>query len=253
MRIIVFTFSTILLLLLFATSYGQQRIEGIVMDKNTKQRIARVFVHNLTTGSNVFNNSKGEFSIDVNNEDILVANREEYGNDTLIYKGQKALIFNLKRTSIYIQPVTVVAQKTPEQILAERRVDYEKAFRLSDGGDYFTVGPSGAGLSINAIYSLFSKEAKNARRLTNYFQKEYEANVIDTKFSRALVSSVTGLKDELLENFIIMYRPSYNFAITATTYQMTKYILSKYDIFKVYPYYKPLPKLQILQQDENKE
>ena len=235
---------SLLFLLFFCLSaYSQQKVEGLIFDKDTKQRIGRVLIINKTSGANVFNNSRGEFALEMSLGDQIIAQREQYFGDTLTYEGQKVLIFNLKKTSIYIDPVTVVGKKSPEQILAERRRDYDKAYKLADPGSYLSVGPTGAGLSINAIYSLFSKEAKNARRLTKYFEREYEENIVDIRFSKELVKSVIGLEGEPLDNFMVRYRPSYDFVSLATHYQMVNYIKSKYQYFKFVPYIKPLPDL----------
>lgn len=231
-------------------AHAQQRVEGLVLDGDTKQRIGRVLVINSTTGANTFNNAKGEFSLPVKTGDVLIAQREEYKSDTVTYSNQQAIIFNLNKTSIYIEPVTVVARKSPEQILSERRIEYDRAYRLADPGSYFSVGPNGAGLSINAIYNLLSKEGRNARKLTAYFQKEYEENIIDLKFSKGLVTRITGLEGELLDNFMLRYRPSYDFAQAANEYQMIGYIKSKYDHFMIYPYFNPLPDLKDLKIDE---
>nr|WP_237249476.1 hypothetical protein [Sphingobacterium faecale] len=233
----------ILLLFYCGRIYSQQKVEGLIFDKDTKQRIGRVLMINKSSGANVFNNSRGEFALEMQRGDKIIAQKENYFSDTLTYKGEKVLIFNLKKTSIYIDPVTVVARKTPEQILADRRRDYDKAYKLADPGSYLSVGPTGAGLSINAIYNLFSKEAKNARRLTKYFQKEYEENIVDIRFSKELVKGVTGLEGEPLDNFMVRYRPSYDFVSLATHYQMVSYIKSKYEYFKFVPYIKPLPDL----------
>jgi len=243
-------FCTFFLILLSIASMGQQKIAGLVLDKDTRQRVAKVLLINNTSGVNVFNNAKGEFYLEMKKGDLLIAQREEYKSDTLVYQGEQVIVINLKKKSIYIEPVTVVAKKSPDQILAQRRIDYSSAYKLADPGDYFSVGPNGAGLSINTIYNLLSKEGKNARKLTAYFQQEYEENVVDLKFSRALVKSVTGLDGEFLDNFMIRYRPSYTFVQMANTYQMTGYILSKYEQFKINPHYKPLPDLKKIETDE---
>lgn len=224
-------------------TYAQQKVEGIVFDKDTKQRVGRVLLINKSKGTNIFNNSRGEFALSMAVGDQIIAQREQYHSDTVTFAGEQILIFNLKKTSIFIDPVTVVARKTPEQILAERRRDYDKAYKLADPGSYLSVGPTGAGLSINAIYSLFSKEAKNARRLTKYFQREYEENIVDIRFTKELVRNVTGLEGDPLDNFMIRYRPSYDFVSLASHYQMVNYIKSKYEYFKFVPYIKPLPDL----------
>lgn len=234
----------VLLLIGMALSvFAQQNIEGIIFDQGTKQRVGRVMLTNLTTGERIFNNSRGEFTVPLRFGDVLVSSKENYFADTLHYSGQKVLVVNLKREAIEIAPVTVVARKTPDQILNDRKRDYTKAYRLADPGSLISVGDNGAGLSIDAVYNYFSKGGKNARRLTKYFQREYEDNVIDLRFSRELVRNTTGLEGESLDNFLVRYRPSYEFVMGANHYQLVSYIKSKYEFFKFVPYIKPLPDL----------
>lgn len=240
-------FTSILFFLFFFGNifhvFAQQSIEGIVFDRQTKQRVGRVLIHNNSQNQKFFNNSRGEFSINVNLGDELILNKESYYPDTIRYNGEKILVLYLNRASILIDPVTVVARKTPEEILNERRNDYNKAFRLADPGSLISVGNTGAGLSIGAVYNYFSREGKNARRLTQYFQKEYEENVVDIRFTKELVRTTTGLEGEALDNFLVRYRPSYQFVMMANHYQMISYIKSKYEFFKFVPYIKPLPDL----------
>lgn len=238
----------IIFALFFTFCYGQQKVEGIVFDQDTKQRIAKVLVVNNDSKANVFNNVRGEFEIYAEEGDLLIAQKENYFNDTLVYEGQKVVLFNLKKTAIHIATVTVMGNKSPEQILAQRRVDYDKAYKLADPGDYFSIGQNGAGLSINAIYNLLSREGKNARRLTNYFQREYEENTIDHRFTKELVRSLTDLDGELLDNFMTRFRPDYYFVKYASHYQLLEYVKKNFEIFKINPYYRVLPNLNEIEQ-----
>ena len=63
------------------------------------------------------------------------------------------------------------------------------------------------------------------------------------RFSRELVRITTGLEGEALDNFLVRYRPSYDFVLRANHYQLISYIKSKYEFFKFVPYIKPLPDL----------
>lgn len=253
-----FTFVTIcvknsFLYLLFSIPFivpAQQRIEGIAFDVDTKQRIGKVLVINSHTKANVFNNSKGEFGIQAKAGDMLIASKENYFGDTVVYEGQKVLLFYLKKASIYIDPVHIRGNKSPDEILAQQRKDYDKAYKLADPGSLFSVGQGGAGLSINAVYNLLSKEGRNARRLTKFIQRDYEENSIDMRFTKELITNITGLKGIVLENFMLRYRPTYSFVTMASTYQMTEYIKIKYDLFKLNPNFKPLPQLPKFPIDE---
>lgn len=108
-------------------------------------------------------------------------------------------------------------------------------------------------MNINTIYNLFSKEGKNARRLTKIIEEEYRQNVIDSKFTPDLVSHATGLEGELLQKFMERYRPTYYFVIAANELQLVEYIKSKYELFKLSPNLRHLPALpQIDVNIENK-
>ncbi|QBQ42911.1 hypothetical protein E2P86_17915 [Sphingobacterium psychroaquaticum] len=232
--------------------FGQAfTVQGIVFDKDSNQRVGKVFVKNESTRENIFNNARGEFEISVSVGDKIVAEKEGFYGDTILYTGQKILLIYVARKSIYIPEVRVVARRSPEEILKQRREDFSKAYKLSDPGSVFSVGPTGAGVSINAIYSLFSKEVKQAKRLTKVIQQEYEQNVIDSKFTPDLVSNLTGLSGEQLNNFMINYRPTYYFVLAASPYDLTSYIQSKYEMFKLNPNLRLLPKLPDLDLEVN--
>src|SRR4051812_16640195 len=73
-------------------------VEGIVFDKGSKDRIAKVNVRNLTSGLSVYNNLKGEFKINATNGDALLFTREGYFADTIKVQSATTLAVYLKRT-----------------------------------------------------------------------------------------------------------------------------------------------------------
>ncbi|UIR55770.1 hypothetical protein LZQ00_16065 [Sphingobacterium sp. SRCM116780] len=225
-------------------AFAQKKIEGIVSDQHTKQRISTVSIRNTRTKSMVFNNTKGEFSIFAETGDTLIATSKEYFADTLLVKNTNVILFHLRRESIYIDEVSVVAKKDPDEILKNARIDYEKAFRLSEPGDLFSVGQNGAGLSINSIYSLFSREAKNAKRLKKIIENDYKDNIVDYKFSEQLVSRTTGLTGDELNKFRRIFRPNYFFIVSCNQYELTNYIKECYQKYQKNPshyFIEPLP------------
>lgn len=242
----------LLLAILFPFAiFGQQSIDGLVLDKETQQRIAKVYIQNLGSNTHIFNNTRGEFSLVLSKGDVLLASKEGYFNDTLIVADQKVLIFHMRRSSIYLKEVLVVARKSPEEILKQRKSEYDRAYKLADPGDLFTVGATGAGLSIGNIYNLLSKDGKNARRLTELIQKEYQENVVDSRFTPDLVQRITGLKDVYLQHFMRIYRPSYYFVVAANAYELSAYVKNKYALFKLDPNLKKLPILPSIDLEVN--
>lgn len=95
----------VILLLFFAivpTAIAQKKIEGIVSDFHTKQRISKVTIRNIRTNEEVYNNTKGEFSIVAEKGDALIATSREYFPDTVVVSMSPVILFHLKRESIYI-------------------------------------------------------------------------------------------------------------------------------------------------------
>ena len=230
---------------------AQKPVQGIVFDAETKQRVGKVRLKNLNQQIELYNNIRGEFEIKLNVGDLLVAESEGFKADTIMFSNQSVILFNLYRDAIYIPTVSVVGRQSPEEILKQERESFNKAYRLANPGSIFSVGQSGAGLSISSIYNLLSREGKNARRLTEVIQRDYEENIVDHKFSRDLVHRITGLEGDNLARFMLNYRPSYAFTIAANHYEMSQYIKSKYIMFKLNPNLRHLPELPVIEFDVN--
>ncbi|SEM07412.1 hypothetical protein SAMN05216436_101330 [bacterium A37T11] len=222
--------------------FGQE-IEGFVYDAQTGQRVAKVYIYNTANDEGIYNNLKGEFSIKAKQGDILIAATDGYFPDTLVVSNQKNLFFKLQRSSIWLKEVTIIGRHSPQEELDKKKEDYRSAYRKGHPGSIFSVGPTGAGLSIDAIYSLISKEGKNARFLEKIIERDYENTVIDYRYTPTLVSTVTGLKDKQREDFMVQYRPSYYFILRATDYELVSYIASSFQQYQTNPKANRLPKL----------
>ena len=212
-----------------------QEKEGIVFDNYTKQRIARVYIYNTANDEMKYNDKRGEFSIKANLGDTLIALVKGYHADTLIVKKDPVIVFRLNRATIWLNEVSIMAKRSPAEILDERKRDFNTAYSLGNPGSILSTGPSGAGLSISAIYSLLSRQGKNARFLQELIQREYENNVIDSRFTQAVVKRLTNLSGVALDDFMQQYRPSYHFIMQANEYELGKYIQSSYNMYRKNP------------------
>ncbi|MBC7743990.1 MAG: hypothetical protein H7096_02725 [Flavobacterium sp.] len=232
MKTLVFLFLGSLLWSSKASSQ-EKIVQGIVFDRGSKQRLSRVYIYNTNSGKGFYNNSKGEFSTNARPGDILLAALQGYLIDTVTAGNQNTVLFYLKRNSIQLKEVQITdSLRNPKEQLKETQKEYKEAYRLGDAKDIFTTGGSnnagGAGLSINAIYSLLSKEGKNARQLQKIIERDYREAMVAYRYNFILVANVTGLKGEKLLDFMQQYRPSYNFAVEANDYQLIAYIKSAY-------------------------
>lgn len=222
---------------------AQETAQGLVIDRDTKQRVSRVFVYNPQNDAGEYNNTKGEFTIAAKPGDVLIAAVEGYFADTLKVLENKTHIFQLKRSSIRIQEVPIIVRRSPEELLKERQREYSTAYSKGSGGSLLSVGPTGAGLNIDALYKMISREGKNARRLQEIIERDYRESVIDYRFTPELVSRTTGLKGEKLQDFMLQYRPSYFYVLGTNDYNLVFYIRTSFAQYQRNPEARRLPAL----------
>lgn len=78
------------------------------------------------------------------------------------------------------------------------------------------------------MYNLFSKQAKNARKLHRAIEVDYNEAEIDHRYTPSLVSNLTGLTEKELIHFMKNYRPTYEFVNKASDYEMIVFIKKSY-------------------------
>lgn len=214
-----------LFLCLLLTGFGclaqDKPLLGIVFDKDNKERVASINVHDVSNHLTVYNNLKGEFVIKASVGDTLIFSRQDYHPDTVKVKNTDALIVYMTRLVIQLKEVTVRdSALTPEQQLEKTKEEYSKVYSPSLDPDFWVTDPyAGIGISIDAIWNSVSREGRNAAALREQIERDYEQNVINYRFSRTFVARITGLKGERLNSFMVRYRPGYYTVKTMTDYE----------------------------------
>jgi len=227
---IIFKISRLILLILLLTGgralAQEKQLEGLIVDKDTKARIAGVSITNLSTQTLTFNNLKGEFKVAARPGDKLVFFKEYYFADTIQVKTMDNLIVYLPRNAIMLHEVMIRdSLHTPMQRLLATRREYSKAYGSSAYNNPFSTVPGGgAGINLDAIYNALSKSGRNAQHLQGLIQHDYEQNVIDYRFNRGYVANITKLKGDELTEFMTRYRPSYYTVNADTEYEFVAYI-----------------------------
>ena len=226
--------------------FSQERsVAGIVFDKNGNDRIAKVNIVNINNGKSVFNNLNGVFTIDAAPGDQLVFVKQDYFKDTVRINSYLPLAIYMRRTSIELQEVIIRdTLRNPRSILAKRKEENKSAYGTLANRDILSTPTlGGAGLSIDALWNSFSREGKNAAHLRAMVDQQYKEDVIDYRFNRKVVASVTGLKDKQLTDFMQKYRPGYYFVIKANEYQFVASIKANLKRYKRNPNAYALPPL----------
>ncbi len=242
-----------LLLLIYCLTFKafaqQSTVRGFVVDKDSKLRLAKVYIYNSANDEGIYNTPKGEFNINAKRGDTLFAVLQGYALDTVVINSQNAIYFQLKSLGIALREVAIIGDKfTPMQRHEKTLKEYKYALDKGKAKDLLNLGLGGAGLGIDAIYNLLSRQGKNARHLQKILERDYREAIIDYRFKPEFVKRVLQIGDFEAEEFMQQYRPSYDFVLSASDYAFVVYLRNNYANYKRNPAafkLPPLPKINI--------
>ncbi|SFH09413.1 hypothetical protein [Pedobacter insulae] len=219
-------------------------VQGFVIDKDTKARLARVYIYNPANDEGIYNNLKGEFTTKAKVGDTIFAALSGYAMDTVVYNGKGSIIIQLKALTITLNQVEIYGKTpTPQELYAKKLKEYKYALDKGSTKDLLNLGSGGVGLGIDAIYNLLSRQGKNARHLQAILEKDYHEAIIDYRYKPAYVKSVLGSPTFDIDDFMLQYRPTYQFVLNASDYAFVLFIKNSYNSYKRNPATFRLPKL----------
>lgn len=206
----------------------QTSYNGAILDFDDSKRITGAVIKNLRTNESVHSNTMGLFSIHAIAGDTVQISKSDYITSKTVVKANEDLIVRM-HSSFQLKEVNVYGQSKKDQL-----EDVMEDFRKK--GDYYNgkkPPPLAYVLSpVSALYSLFGKTPKNARKFQSYMNAEIEESLIDRKFTIQLVQSITNLNDKDLKNFMSLYRPSYREVENWNDYDAQVYIKSAFERFE---------------------
>lgn len=222
-------------------------ISGLVMEKGSNIRIADANVVNLRSNQTVSTSGYGVFTLRVEIGDTVKISKIGYGPvKTVIHTLEDILIDMQAGTNI---EMIVVTRSTKEAEMQGYLRDYAKK-GVYNGGKNTTMTYLSS--PATALYNLFGKDAKNAKRFESYMTKELEASKVDRIFNKTIVNKITNLEDEELRDFMEMYRPSTSSIERWGEYDLLNYINRSFKAWDEQGRPKPqrLPKLDIPPQEK---
>lgn len=186
-------------------------------------------VKNISKTKATMSDVNGNFKINAISGDTLTVGFMGFKTDTLKVKQQAFLVFTLQPLTQLLGEVNISSNRlSPLAQFRKNQEDYKQIYRIGDNthvfsasGDYRRIG---VGLNIDALYSNFSKQGKDARRLQKVFVKDYYNDIVDTRFTKNLVNRITGYQGKQLDDFMADNRPSYEFIQSATDYDIIQFI-----------------------------
>lgn len=199
-------------------------LTGVIFEKGTKIRLALAEITNKRNRYSVGSNDMGLFNIKVAVGDTLLINKRGFNDLTIVVPLTKDVVVNLVRAENMLDEVVVYGETKKEALNA-----IKKDFK--DKGSFYAGKPpflSFLFTPLTALYELFGRTPKNARRFNNYYNTEIQQSHIDVFFNKTIINKRTGLEGKQLEDFMLNYRPDYDKAKNWTEYDGNKWIKDSY-------------------------
>lgn len=239
----------LLLMGLFAQAQeaASKVISGLVMEKGSNIRVADANVVNLKTNQKANTNAYGVFTLSVSVGDSIRISKVGYGPVKTVIHTLEDILIDLQAGNT-IETV-VITRSTKEAELKGFLREYEKK-GVYNGGHNKTMTYLSS--PATALYNLFGKDAKNAKRFEKYMNQELEATKVDRIFNKTIVQKITSLEGDELVDFMEIYRPSLSSVERWGQYDLMNYILNSFKSWDGQGRPKPqrLPKLEIPPQEK---
>ncbi|QBR13457.1 hypothetical protein [Sphingobacterium sp. CZ-2] len=243
---ILFSFLLLGTLMVQAQEQGKV-ISGLLMEKGSNIRVSDANVVNLRSKQSVRSSAYGVFTIDVIIGDTIRVSKVGYGPvKTVIHSLDDILIDMQSGTTI---ETVVVTRSTKEAELNSFLKEYEKKGVYNGGHNRVSTYLNSPA---TALYNLFGKDAKNAKRFERYMNQELEASKVDRVFNKAIVNKITNLEGDELQSFMDLYRPSISSVERWGEYDLLNYIQNSFKTWDAQgrPKSQRLPKLEIPPQEK---
>jgi hypothetical protein len=224
-----FFLSSLFCLVLVANKAMAQKefiLNGVIINNDTKMRLALAEISNKRAGYSVGSNDMGMFQIKAMIGDTLLITKRGFNDREIVVSSTKDIVTYVTR-GVTLNEVVVNGYNKKQQL-----DDIKKDFK--DKGSFYAGKPpflSFLFTPLTALYEVFGRTPKNARRFSNYYTTELQQTKVDQYFNRTVINQQTGLEGKELDNFMINYRPDYEKVKNWNVYDGTKWIK---DSFKKY-------------------
>lgn len=218
-----FIFTAFLAFAFSASAQEDFKLNGVIMVKGSTTRVALAEITNLRTKFTVGSNDLGLFQIKASVGDTLLIIKRTFSDVQQVVLSNRDMI-------VYVDMGTTLSEvnirgQSKKSELDQIKQDYR------DKGSFYAGKPpllSYIFAPITALYELFGKTPKNARRFGKFYNTELQQTTIDGFFNETLIQKNTELSGKELENFMLNYRPDYSKSKNWTEYDAVKYIKDSY-------------------------
>lgn len=220
---------SIFLTLFITLSVSGQTLRGLVIDSETTKPLYRATVVNLTMGQTTITDEYGNFVLPAKEGDILSISFTGYHTVQRTAIPGSMLRIELLPLTVQMHEY-VVHDLTPfQKDSVEMTTLYSKELNKKPVKIGFSSA-NGGGISglIGAPVQRLSRSYKQNKRFKKNFKNDLEQKFIDTRYTPALVTSLTGFTGDSLAIFMNTYKMDYGFARHATDLELKMWIRENY-------------------------
>ncbi len=203
----------------FLALQAQAQLCGIAYDADTRSKMKLVFVNNLTQKAVDHTGQKGDFSVKAEVGDLVIFTCPGYQSDTIVVENLAAIVVVLKPKLIILDEVIVRAKAAKPEGLKSQ---YSAAYSVANTAIFTKDGS----LSLN---NLFSKQSQQKRAFRKFIDVELNEKTIDRRFNRDLVSNLTNIRGQVLEDYMSFFRPTFSELSKLDDPQLRDYIIKSYN------------------------
>ncbi|HMK05502.1 MAG TPA: hypothetical protein VK489_14975 [Ferruginibacter sp.] len=229
---------------------AQHIFTGTVFDSSKKNLVEGVRVES-TGGNSTMTDSMGRFRIMAKENDSLSFIFRNKPTQKFPVKDiadpsrfDIALHVTVKGKYTTMKEVVVFSKSYREDSIENRRT-YANAYDFRKPTIRTSISPDGnVGADVNEIINIFRfKRNKRLKAFQARLEKQEQEKYVNYRFNKTFVRRITHLEGAQLEEFMIRYVPSYEFASQADEITFNKYILAASYEYKIELLRQPVPKL----------
>ena len=208
------------------------QIDGVIINKEDNKPVPFVHVINIRNKTGTASNLQGRFSIIIKYSDTLVFSA--IGFDKYIFNlservetKQLDITIEMNTNSFELAPVSVFAYKDEmafKQAILDLEVNNENnQARIQLPGVHYGVKSEVSPSILNPLSYFYYKTSKRAKEERKYklLEKEYEGwKNIAEKYNPMIVQEVTGLQEDIVEDFMNFCKLDNKYIEISTQYEI---------------------------------
>lgn len=198
---------------------AQQEFGGKIFKQGSNEVLHSVSIENRSRHHYNLSDQGGNFRIQAAAGDTLFFSSAGYQSDTLVLRAD---MFT-GEYRVYLEPKVVALPSFRVGGLSnyqldsmERRRDYDWVYSRSGNSPLINNKRQGDGVGMSMNLRTKSTQDRQIEKLKKRLVQEEEDYYIDSRFTREYVSRLTHLQGDSLQQFMVKYRPPYQFCRLAT-------------------------------------